>query len=476
MRLTLVALALLLAGCASLRPETDSLLPPATAILPAATPTTTPRPLATATAVVLDEPDPTEQTPAEPLPGAEISSPTVTPGAPGTLSAALPGVAEGFELVGHTALNSSGWHAGVALKDACAYVGNRRSGSVAIVDVSDPAAPTPIGAIPFGPQGQPIDLRTLPERNLLVVSDLGSRRLFTFDVSDCAAPQPLSALDMPGAPHEFYLWDDGERVLLFGAMFDQSDADLIVVDLTEPAAPTAITRWTAADEGVAGLLHSLSLSPDGRRAYLAMWNGGVLVADLALPGLPSLRVLRDGTGNPRPAAFVAAHSATPLQNSDPPTYLLVTTELWVCPFSGAYIVSIADPGQPYLVTSLELPESGCEGRPADDAIYNAHNPLVVGDLVFFSWFAGGVQALDVSNPQEPRRVAQFVPAGEGSAPQSYVGSYPVQTWSYPILRDGLLYVADIQSGLYILRYTGPGTEDIAAVSWAEANVMVGQTP
>jgi hypothetical protein len=238
-------------------------------------------------------------------------------------------------------------------------VGNRRSGSIAIVDVTNPAAPATIGAIPFRPDSQPIDLRTLPERNLLVVSDFGSQRLYTFDVSDCAAPQPLGVLDMPGAPHEFYLWDDGERVLLFGAMFDQSDADLIVADLMEPAEPTIVARWTAGDEGVEGLLHSLSLSPDGRQAYLAMWNGGVLVADLELP---EVRVLRHGTGSPRPAGFVAAHTVTPLQNSNPPTHLLVTTELWVCPFSGAYIVSIADPGQPYLVAGLALPESGPAGR------------------------------------------------------------------------------------------------------------------
>ena len=385
----------------------------------------------------LEEPATPEQPTAEPTPaGGEIAPPTPTAptGVPGTLAAALPGTTEGFELVGHTALNASGWHAGLALKDHCAYVGNRRNGTIAIVDVSNPAVPTPIGAIPFGPAGQPIDLRTLPERNLLVVADHGSQRLFTFDVSNCATPQPASALDMPGAPHEFYLWDSGERVLLYGAMFDQSDADLIVADLTDPAVPTVVARWTAAEADVAGLLHSLSLSPDGRRIYLAMWNGGVLVADLELP---EVRVLRDGTGVPRPAAFVAAHSVTPLQNSNPPTHLLVTTELWVCPFSGVFIVSIADPSQPYLVSSLALPESGCEGRPAEDAIYNAHNPLVVGDLVFMSWFAAGVQVMDVSNPLEPQRVAQFVPAGEGSAPMSYVGSYPIQTWSFPILLAGI---------------------------------------
>jgi hypothetical protein len=101
--------------------------------------------------------------------------------------------------------------------------------------------------------------------------------------------------------------------------------------------------------------------------------------------------------------------------------------------------------------------------PAEDGIFNAHNPLVVGNLVFLSWFAAGVQVLDVSDPLAPQRVAQFVPTGEANAPMSHIGSYRVQTWSYPVLRDGLLYVTDIQSGLYILRYTGPGAEAIAAI-------------
>jgi hypothetical protein len=74
-------------------------------------------------------------------------------------------------------------------------------------------------------------------------------------------------------------------------------------------------------------LHSISLAPDGSRAYLALWNGGVLVAEVELP---EIRVLRDGSGAPRPALFVAAHSAVPLAD---PNYLLVTSELWRCPFS-----------------------------------------------------------------------------------------------------------------------------------------------
>ena len=44
-------------------------------------------------------------------------------------------------------------------------------------------------------------------------------------------------------------------------------------------------------------------------------------------------------------------------------------------------------------------------------------------------------------------------------------------WSYPIMRDGLIYIVDIQSGLYVLRYTGPGAEAVEQITLAEGNVI-----
>ncbi len=424
------------------RTATATLVSPATAVAPT-TPAASPMPI--------------------PEPATPQPSPTWSPEA---LAPALPGTNQGFELVGHTALGEVGWHAGLALSGHCAYVGNRRSDRVAIVDVSNPAALAQIGFLPIGPGGQPVELRVLPERALLVVADFGHGRLLTFDVTDCATPAPLAVLELPGAPHEFYLWSDGERVLVFGAMFDHGPPDLIVVDMTEPAQPAVVAEWSLAAEGSEGLLHSLSLSSDGRQAFLALWNGGVLVAEV---DLPQLRALRDGEGALRPVPFVAAHSVVPL---DEPGYLLVANELWSCPFGETTVVSIADPARPFVVARAALPENRCEALPEEDAVYSAHNPLVVGHLVFASWYSAGLQVFDTSDPMQPERVAQFVPAGEGAAPQSHVGSHPVQTWSYPILRDGLFYVVDIQSGLYLLRYHGPGAEAVVAAGHVEANVTV----
>ncbi len=89
-----------------------------------------------------------------------------------------------------------------------------------------------------------------------------------------------------------------------------------------------------------------------------------------------------------------------------------------------------------------------------------------------SWYAAGVQAIDWSDPAAPRRIGQFVPLTEGTTPRSLLGGYPVQMFSYPILREGLIYVVDSVSGLYILRYTGPGMEEVNAVPRAEGNLSV----
>jgi hypothetical protein len=121
---------------------------------------------------------------------------------------------------------------------------------------------------------------------------------------------------------------------------------------------------------------------------------------------------------------------------------------------------------------MRLPENACSGIPAGGT-YSVHNPLVVGDLVLASWYAAGVQAWDVSDPAAPRRVGQYVPTGEGSGGQNLWGSsYPVAMFSYPIVRDGLIYVADGQTGLHILRYTGPGREWVEGVRQAEGNVTL----
>jgi len=376
---------------------------------------------------------------------------------------AQPGTVQNFELIGYDSIGSIGWHGGLALKDGCAYVGNYNRPAVSIVEISDPAHPMQLGSLPLSPGAKPVELRTVPDLNLLVVADLGLSQLLTFDVTDCTRPTPQGYLDLPGPPHEFFLWRNGARTLAYAAMFDHAPPDLVVVDLTEPSTPEEIARWSAVDEGAPGILHSLSISPDGSTAYLAMWRGGFLVLDV---DLPRLRIRRDTEGDFEPADLSNTHSAVPLRD---PQFILLASEVFDCPFAGLAIADITNPAHPEIVSRFTLPENRCDNLPRPDGVFSVHNPLVVDHLVLASWYAAGVQVLDLSDPYAPQRVGQFVPTGEGVAARGLLGSYPVQMFSYPILRDGLLYVTDSRNGLYVLRYTGPGTE-VLTIPWAEGNV------
>jgi hypothetical protein len=46
-------------------------------------------------------------------------------------------------------------------------------------------------------------------------------------------------------------------------------------------------------------------------------------------------------------------------------------------------------------------------------------------------------------------------------------------WSFPIVKDGLIYVVDVRNGLYVLRYTGPQADRVAAIDFLEGNSTLG---
>jgi hypothetical protein len=364
-------------------------------------------------------------------------------------------------------MGSIGWHGGLALKGECAYVGSYERSAVGILDISEPMHPSWVGDLTLASGAKPVELRTTAELDLLVVADLGLGMLFTFDVSKCSEPKPLGSIVLSGAPHEFYLWRDGSQVLVYAAMFDHAPPALVVVDLTDPEHPTPVASWSVRDDGVIGLLHSLSVSGDGSEAYLALWDGGLVVVEIELPRID---VKRDADGNFSQAWLENTHSAVAL---DDPRFVLLTIEIFGCPFGGVAIADISDPAHPNIVGRFSLPENRCSGLPDGGPVFTPHNPLVVGELAFITWYAAGLQALDVSDPSNPERVGQFVPAVEEVDSRGLLGGYPVQMISYPILREGLIYVVDSSSGLYVLRYTGPKSDELMNIQRAEGNVSVG---
>ena len=46
-------------------------------------------------------------------------------------------------------------------------------------------------------------------------------------------------------------------------------------------------------------------------------------------------------------------------------------------------------------------------------------------------------------------------------------------WSYPIIKDGLIYVVDVRNGLYVLRYTGAHAQELSQIKFLEGNSNLG---
>jgi hypothetical protein len=345
------------------------------------------------------------------------------------------------------------------------------------VDIADPAHPHTVGAIPGRPVTTTRELRAVADRKLLVVLSysLGRGGVNRLDLyrwqGDCAQPTAAGSYDFGGrAPHELYLWQQpgGDRLLLFTTMFSGGAADLQVVDASDPATPHLAGSWSPP----IGLLHSVALSDDGRRAFLSLWTGGLLVADASQfttgQSNPQLSLLTPPAAVLRPLAGGNVHSAVPLPGRD---LVIVTDERYPPACHGpARLVDVSNPAQPRAVSMLTVPEEGSANCAGPVATYTSHNPTLVGDLAFVSWYSSGLQVFDLASLSQPVRLAQFRPQGvEAGARDPQLGATATLTWSYPIVRDGLIYVADINQGLYVVRYQGPHQEQLERVAFAEGN-------
>jgi hypothetical protein len=409
----------------------------------------------------------------------------------------LPGTMWNFSLVGHSDLGRRGMNAGLALAGDCAYIGGRAAGQpVLTVDVADPAAPRVVGAFGAVPGSTARELRASEELKLLIVlhyrlSSVGGRNDLTlYDIRDCRRPLQVGSFDFgPLRPHEFFLWRDPQRpgrALAFVALFAAAPG-LIVVDLSNPAAPHEIDRWNIglpATETVGGrllrnALHSLSVSPDGTRAYLALWDGGFQIVDTsefaAGRPRPVVRPITLPGRRLRYAPLAPGHTHSAVAVPGRPLVLL-TDEVYApnCPYGWLRIVDIRDPTAPRQVGEYRLPENDparCSETLQRRGTYSAHNPLALPHLALVSWHAGGLQAIDISDPAAPRRAGVFVPAPVPNVAEhdAAFGAVPVVTWSYPIIKDGLVYVVDVRNGLYILRYTGMWAEEVTSTAFAEGN-------
>ena len=403
----------------------------------------------------------------------------------------------------------------------------RENGGIAIVDISHPDKPRKTGLIPPIQVSTQRELRADEGLGILVVEGYSGyingyessvpphtvNYLQVYDIhTDCLKPKLLSTYDFgPRAPHEFFLWKDPKnpgRALAY-VTFTYFSPDLMVIDLSDPASPQLVGAYDLGidqahktqdlpGESGSGYLHSLAVSDDGKTAYMATWDYGFYELDTsAFADAPS-----GGVGVARPVGVGHfddghnVHSAVPLPGDRP--YVVFTQEDYAnaghgCPFGILRTGKLDGAGSATQVGEFSLPENDPAKCGEKNATFSSHNPTLFPDLALMTWYSGGLRALDLTDPAHPYETGAFVPKPKFTPelrddrlffpPKDTPGTLPTDTtrpgsteprwtgamWSYPVVQDGLIYVVDIDLGLYILRYTGQHHEEVDHAPYVEGN-------
>ena len=253
-------------------------------------------------------------------------------------------------------------------------------------------------------------------------------------------------------------------------------------------------------------LHSMTPSIDGTRTYLAYLRGGFGVLDtskiannqvpagtveslnndlLTPPPFPAW-----GTGPQCPghtaAGCAESHSAVPMPGRPfaitiDEVYGTFTAPSFGWPWGWVRTWNVAQPRQPRQLGEYKILQNTEAYTPAPGEnefnSYSSHNPTPTRNIVFDSWHSGGEQAIDLSDPGHPVQAGWFAPTPLGAVanedPALSRGPNQNVMWSFPIIRDGLIYAVDVRNGLFVMRYTGARSDEVARVRFLEGNSDLG---
>jgi hypothetical protein len=436
-----------------------------------------------------------------------------------------------FEELGHEPLMNRGMNAALAVYGGYAYVGSRTDGShansgVMVVDVRDPSRPKIVKEIgPADGEGLPTqtsgrEMRILPDQKLLIVANHQCNELIhrcvapsnagvsvlpsnfkIFDIAgeNAANPKLVATYqpshNAPQTPHEWFIWTDPERpsrILMYYT--DPYGAPQITVADLSHVREGEIKEIAGLAIEANGGIHSLTVSNDGKRLYLAALTGGFIEADASEVAAgkpePTLKQITPPDFAPTWAG-PGAHSAIAIPGR--PDSVMITDEVYSfvpvllqdhgCPWGWVRFIDSTDRTKPRVISEYKLPWNDpgyCDVVSPlrnSTASFASHNPTLTEHLALLTWHGAGLQAIDTSDPAHPAGAAQYLPEPlqlvQTEDPVLSSGPDKVVMWSFPVIVDGLIYVVDLRNGLYILRYKGPHQDEVSRVKFLDGNTHSG---
>ena len=353
----------------------------------------------------------------------------------------------------------------VFVEGSWAYVGHLEPPhGTSILDVSDPRKPRVVSHLEVPPHTHSHKVRVHGDVMLVNYEQFGAADpafrggMKVFDISDRTAPREIAFFRCAGGGmHRFD--SDGRYAYISPQVEGYYGNIVMIVDISKPAQPTEVSRWWLPGQWTAGgekanwerarhrCHHPLRL---GDRLYTSYWHGGFVILDVSDLARPRLVSHLDWS----PPYPCPTHTALPIPHPIRGRRILVVTDEDVSdrlapePNAFLWIVDITDETRPTPIATYRVPHD----KPFDpNCWFGAHQPQeqVDGNVLFVTWFAGGLRAVDISDPWAPREVGYFAP--QPGAGQKIVQSNDV----YYDRRNGRIYLLDRLNGLDILEFQPP---------------------
>ena len=289
------------------------------------------------------------------------------------------------------------------------------------IDVTDPTTPTEIAFVAGQAQGTSLVHRDFHSYNgyLYAVADEGASSLQVIDMRDL--PNSVEVVydsdELLSQAHNIFI--DTSRAMLYAC--NGNGFELRLISLADPENPSFVASYPAPGF-LLPQIHDMFVQND--TAFLNGAFQGLLVVDFSSPNTPALL----GTMTSYPQSGYN-HSGW-LSEDGNHYYMLDETHgkdiktVDVADFTDMSVTALFNAES----TSLQIP----------------HNAIVKGDYLYVSYYFDGLQVFDVSDPNDPERVAYY-DTYVGDSNGGFRGAWGI----YPLLPSGNILLSDMNNGLFV---------------------------
>ena len=326
-----------------------------------------------------------------------------------------------------------------------------------IFDISNPDAP--VLASWYNPNNNQQFLEAIVVGNRAYFGSGNGGGVHIVDVTSPYNPIALGTVDSThgnghNSIHEMMVVPQGSSTYLIENYNSTGVKPIRIIDITNPASPVFKWEFNPTDTT---WVHAFHIR--GNKMYTSGWGGKVEIYDISnlASQAPSLLGVINGNST--------NHSTW---TSEDGKFLYSCRET----FDGDLrVYDVQNPATPFLIRTIKAGDLGLNA-------VTPHNPVVMGNYLYVSWYQAGIQVFDLTDPTFPRRVGQYdtfaptfapteaqiqalktegpwdaicgSPNSFSSAlPSSYDGNWAV----YPFLGQNKILAGDLTGGLFILDAT-----------------------